>query len=142
MTAAVVAVYLGLVLAGATPQLVAQTPQQHSIQRRSEVREFEPAVTERSTSNDPSGSTNGLAAADGSERLDLSQAEASLHLSLVFAAAEVAQTHTSTIAVIADEALDASVSSLGERIHRAGLDAISSTAFARSVPLARSGLLA
>lgn len=142
MTAAVVAVYLGLVLAGATPQLVAQTPQQHSIQRRSEVREIEPVVTERSTSVDPEGSTNGLAAADRSERLDLSQAEASLHLSLVFAAAEAAQTHTSTNAAIADEAFDASVSSLGERIHRAGLDAISSTAFARSVPLARSGLLA
>lgn len=140
MTAAVVAVYLGLVLAGATPQLVAQTPQQHSIQRRSEVREFEPKLSERTASNDSEESTISLPGSDETKQLDLSRSDASLYLALAFAAADSSRTHISTNAVSSAEAFAGSLSSLSERIGYAHLDALASFTFARSVPLARSGL--
>jgi len=143
LTAAVVAVYLGLVLAGATPQLVAQTPQTQAIHRRSSSEKHDPSSNLADTGQaNPVASPNADAdpgCTSGRQALEVSQTDI-FRLAIAFAAADVALTPASTLVTHLDQGTAELRPLLAERIHNAALDAISAERFSRAVPLPRGSL--
>jgi len=143
LTAAVVAVYLGLVLAGATPQLVAQTPQTQAIQRRgSESAEIPQSLSPvtNAKGTDSSGIESDFGRPSEGTNLDLSRPDALFRLSLAFAATDLARADVSTPVTRLDEVLIEQDPQTADRVHNADLDAISSERFSQAVPLPRGSL--
>lgn len=143
LTAAVVAVYLGLVLAGATPQLVAQTPQTQAIQRRGSE-SVEPLQSLSAVANAKGTASSGVESDFGRSsdvsNLDLSRPDALFRLSLAFAATDLAKADVSTSVTRLDEVLIEQDPQTADRVHNADLDAISSARFSQAVPLPRGSL--
>jgi len=139
LTAAVVAVYLGLVLAGATPQPVAQTSQPQSIQRRSENAGLPSDLAELAQpKTEPSAARIAADASSCPKSLGLSQTDAIFRLSLAFAAADLARTTATKRSIEIRQLPRKQASQLVISVHNAGLDAISSERFSNAVPLPRS----
>lgn len=143
MTAAVVAVYLGLVLAGATPQLVAQTPQSQAIQRRGfenlEIPQSLSVIT-NAKGTDSSGIASDVGRSSEGTNLDLSRPDALFRLSLAFAATVLAQATVAAPVTRLNEVLIEQDPQTGDRVHNAHLSAISSERSSHEVPLPRGSL--
>lgn len=138
LTAAVVAVYLGLVLAGATPQVVSRS--QNSAQyarfvQKRDVRDgSQPGTISDLLASKAEDSSAGLyKTVEGNE--EFRDRRSLVQISLELAAADLT---SNTAATIFSDLATSSTRTVCERIQTADLAAISSEIASRSIPLPRS----
>ncbi len=139
LTAAVVAVYLGLVLAGATPQFVARSQNAaqsvRSVQKRVVRDGSQPnAVSDLFAAKGEGPSTRLSKSVEG--KTEFRDCRSPVQISLELAAADL--THDRTATDVLADLVPSTPRTVRDRIQDADLSAISTELASRSIPLPRS----